>query len=188
MDQQLKKGIKIVGIACASFDRIKDKEVLVYGVVYRGAELVEGFMKCKVIVDGNDATEKIAEMIINSSHKEQLKIIITRGITIAGFNYIDLEKLYNLISLPVISVVDRIPDLVSIEEALTNLPDGFIRLGILKKYLPLKECHTSKGEDPVYVQFAGIEPEKVIKLLQEITIVGRIPEPIRVARLIATSL
>ncbi|MBN1328752.1 MAG: DUF99 family protein [Candidatus Heimdallarchaeota archaeon] len=185
---EMKKGIKIIGIACASFNRITDKEVPVIGAIYRGAELLEGVVKTTVAVDGEDGTEKIAEMICNSSHLKQLKLIITRGLTIAGFNYIDLEKLFELTQLPVISVVDRLPDMDEIANALTNLPNGEMRLTILQKYLPLLTCETSSNEEPVYIQMIGIETRQANKLLREITITGRIPEPIRAARLIALAL
>ncbi|HUT80824.1 MAG TPA: DUF99 family protein [Candidatus Bathyarchaeia archaeon] len=183
--QEMKKGIKIIGIACASFNRLTDKEVPVIGAIYRGTELLEGVLKTIVTVDGEDGTEKIAEMISTSTHWQQLKLIITRGLTIAGFNYIDLERLFELTNLPIISVVDRLPDMEDIANALTNLSNGEKRLAVLQKYLPPIICKTSKNEEPVYIQMIGIEPKQAIKLLREITIAGRIPEPLRVARLIA---
>ncbi len=188
MAQELKKGIKIIGIACASFNRLTDKAVSVIGAIYRGTKLLEGVLKTSVAVDGEDGTEKIAEMICSSTHWKQLKLVITRGLTIAGFNYIDLKQLFELTKLPVISVVDRLPDMTDIASALTHLSNGEKRLAILQQYLPPITCKTAKNEEPVYIQMVGIETKQAIKLLSELTITGRIPEPIRAARLIALAL
>ncbi|NHJ31647.1 MAG: DUF99 family protein, partial [Asgard group archaeon] len=124
MNKQLKKGIKIIGIACASFNREKDEKVSIIGAIYRGSLLLEGVLRNQVTVDGNDATNKIFEMIQQSTHQQQLKLIMTRGVTIAGFNYIDLEQLHQLTDLPIISVVDREPNMEKIAEALQKLPNG----------------------------------------------------------------
>lgn len=185
LNKHLKKGIKIIGVACASFNREEDATVPIIGAIYRGSLLLEGVLKSQVTVDGNDATEIIANMILKSPHQPQLKLIMTRGVTIAGFNYIDLEELYKKTDLPVISVVDREPNMEKITNALQKLPNGEKKLAVIKRN-GLPQAYTSSDEnEPIFVQFIGIESEEVTQLLKDITLVGRIPEPIRVARLIA---
>lgn len=183
----LKEGIKILGIACSSFDRLSDKTVTIFGAIYRGSELLEGVLKTTITVDGEDATEKIIEMIEKSTHKEQLKLILTRGVTIAGFNYIDMQKIFKKTSLPVISVVDRQPNMKDIKQALENLPNGENRYTIILNSGPTNEVKTSSNEEPVFINSIGLDQQIVFNLLKKITKVGRIPEPIRVARLIATA-
>ncbi|MGC9778070.1 MAG: DUF99 family protein [Candidatus Heimdallarchaeota archaeon] len=185
MNQQFKKGIKIIGIACSPFNREKDTLVTVIGAIYRGSLLLEGVLKTKVTVDGEDATDRIAKMIKQSSHYQQLKLIMTRGVTIAGFNYIDQTKLNDLTDLSVISVVDREPDLETIHAALKNLPNGEERYQIIMKNGPPKPMISSSNEEPIYVQYVNMNEEALAQLLKEITIAGRMPEPVRVARLIA---
>ncbi|MBK5114299.1 MAG: DUF99 family protein [Candidatus Heimdallarchaeota archaeon] len=185
MNKQLKKGIKIIGLACASFNREKDEKVSIIGAIYRGSLLLEGVLKNQITVDGNDATDRIVDMIQQSTHQHQLKLIMTRGVTIAGFNCIDLEQIHKRTGLPIISVVDREPNMEKITKALQNLPDGEKKLAILKKNgLPRPYISTVDNE-PIYVQFKGIKHEEVSQLLKDITLVGRTPEPIRVARIIA---
>jgi endonuclease V-like protein UPF0215 family len=183
----LKKGIKILGIACSTFDILSDKTATIFGVVFRGSELLEGVMKTTITVDGEDATEKIIEMIEKSSHKGQLKLIITRGVTIAGFNYIDMRKIFERTTLPVISVIDRKPNMNDIKKALENLPQSKKRSEAILNSGPLVEVKTSQKEEPVFIQSIGLENKIIANLLIKITKVGRIPEPIRVARLIATA-
>lgn len=185
LNPQLKKGIKIIGLACASFNREKDKNVPIIGAIYRGSLLLEGVLKSQVTVDGDDATDKIADMILQSSHQQQLKLIMTRGVTIAGFNYIDLEQLYKKSGLPIISVVDREPNMEKISKALRNLLDGEKKLAIIKRNGLPRAYISAENNEPIYAQFIGLKHEEISQLLKDVTLVGRIPEPIRVARLIA---
>ncbi|NHK32107.1 MAG: DUF99 family protein [Asgard group archaeon] len=165
-----------------------DRNVQVIGVIYRGSTLFEGLEKTTVQVDGEDATENIAKLICQSNHFKQLKVIMTRGVTIAGFNCLDLTSLSDYTSLPVISVVDREPDMDKIASALQNLPNGNHRLEILKRNGLPKPILSSIKEGPIFVQSCGLSEDEVIQIIQNATITGRMPEPIRVARLIAVAL
>lgn len=186
MVEFLKKGVKILGIACSSFDRMIDRKVPFVGVVIRGATILEGVMQSSITVDGEDATKKIVELVQNSTHKDQLKMIMTRGVTVAGFNYIDIKELFNLTSLPIISIVDHNPDMKKIRLAIQNVPNWEKRFEKISQQ-PIRAVQTTNNDEPVFVQSIGIEEKKIDKFLKEITIVGRIPEPIRVARLIASA-
>jgi len=181
----LKKGIKIIGIACSSFNREVDRTVTIIGAVFRGGELLEGVIKTTVTVDGDDATENIINMIKKSTHWQQLKLIMTRGVTIAGFNYLDLKAIFEQTTLPVISIVDREPSMEKISAALKNIPNGEKRLKIIETSGIPRAVYSAPKEEPVYIQNFGIETNEVIHLLQKTTKVGRLPEPLRVARLIA---
>lgn len=127
-------------------------------------------------------------MICNSIHFKQLKVIMTRGVTIAGFNYLDLALLSEKTALPIISIVDREPDMDKISAALQNLPNGDKRLEIIKKNGLPKPILSSPDEGPIFIQSFGITEDEVIRIVQNATVTGRIPEPIRVARLIAVAL
>lgn len=187
LTQQLKKGVKILGIACSSFNRLEDNFVQIFGVVYRGASLLEGVMKTSIEVDGEDATEKIQAMIEQSHHSKQLKLIMTRGITIAGFNYIDIRKLYEKTGLPVISVADREPNFEKIHSAIKNVTNWEERYKVITNSGLIREIQSSEEEEPVFIQSIGFKEEEIAAFLKKVTVVGRIPEPIRVARLIATA-
>lgn len=187
MSKTIKKGIKIIGIACSSFNREKDAEVKIIGTIYRGSELIEGILSTVVTVDGEDATIKIAEMITNSDHFKQLKIIMTRGVTIAGFNFIDLKKLFELTKLPIISIVDRKPNMEKITAALLNLENGNYRLQIIEQNgypIPLT---SNPQEESIFVQYVGLKQEEMESIITNSTLLGKIPEPLRAATLIAHS-
>ena len=59
---------------------------------------------------------------------------------------------------------------------------------ILKRNGLPKSILSSPEEEPVFVQSYGLSEEEAIQIIQNVTITGRMPEPIRVARLIAVAL
>ncbi|MFW9923832.1 MAG: DUF99 family protein [Candidatus Thorarchaeota archaeon] len=186
VDSPLKEGVKILGIVCTSFDRSVDRDVEIIGAIVRGASILEGVIKTRIAVDGDDATSKIIKLVKHSSHQYQLKMILTKGITIAGFNFIDIEKLYKETNLPVIAIIDRKPDLEEIKLAIKHVSNWETRYELIEKS-NIREVIIKIDEAPIYIQSIGYEEKELDKFLKKITIIGRIPEPIRIARLIASA-
>jgi endonuclease V-like protein UPF0215 family len=89
----VKPEIRILGVDDGVFTPHSEELVDVVGVVYRGGYWLDGFMHTRVRVDGLDATEKLAEMIIKSPHYPQLRVVMLNGVTLAGFNVVDILKL-----------------------------------------------------------------------------------------------
>ena len=58
----------------------------------------------KYAIDGLDATQKLADMINGSPHRHQLRLVMLNGVTFAGFNIVDIKKLYALTGLARYSV------------------------------------------------------------------------------------
>ncbi|MGA9387575.1 MAG: DUF99 family protein, partial [Candidatus Bathyarchaeia archaeon] len=100
----VKPEIRVLGVDDGVFTPHVKGFALIVGVVFRGGYWLDGVMHTKVRVDGLDATRKIASMIVNSPHHKQLRVIMLNGVTCAGFNVIDIEKLNAGTRLPVIAV------------------------------------------------------------------------------------
>ncbi|MEA2070078.1 MAG: DUF99 family protein [Asgard group archaeon] len=183
----MKERIKVLAIACSSFNRETQQQVPIIAVVYRGGELLEGVMQTKVEVDGEDATKKIIQLLEQTPHKQQIQMILTRGLILAGFNYIDMKILNEKTSLPIIAVVDHKPDMESIKTAIKNVSNWEKRYEKLTQITNLRQVQTSEKEQPVYVQSIGLPEKEIDRFLGKITNTGRMPEPLRVARLIATA-
>lgn len=77
--------------------------MLIVGVVFRGGCWLDGVRRTSVEVDGFDAVDKIATMILASPHKKQLRVIMLDGVTFAGFNVVDIRALNVKTRLPVIA-------------------------------------------------------------------------------------
>jgi len=106
----IKNEIRVIGIDDASFDRFRDKETLVIGVLYRGGQFMDGVITTEVKIDGDDSTKKISQMITNSKFLKQTKYLLLDGIAVGGFNVIDVKRLHEKTGLPVIVITRKYPD------------------------------------------------------------------------------
>jgi len=84
--RSVKEEIRILGIDDGPFlPRTKTKAVVIR-VVFRGKDFIDGLIKTEVSVDGLDSTGILGEIIKKSKHKEQTRVIMLNGVTIAGCN------------------------------------------------------------------------------------------------------
>jgi endonuclease V-like protein UPF0215 family len=162
--------------------------VPVVGVVFRGGYWLDGVMHTRVRVDGFDATDKIASMILNSPHYKQLRVVMLNGVTFAGFNVVDIKELNEKTRLPVITVTRDKPDLKEIRAALRNLPKSEERWKTILNTGETFEVPTRTKSEKVYVQIAGILEEDAKKILRLTSTRSSIPEALRVAHLIASGI
>jgi len=163
------------------------QRVLVVGTVYRGGEFMEGAITCHVDKDGSDATDVLANAICGSRFYPQLRVVMTDGLTFAGFNVLDITELSRRTSLPVIAVMRDMPDMNAIEQALENLPEGEARLRTLQSAGEPVPVTSQRGENPVHVQFAGIERADAEEIVRMSATRSRVPEPLRAAHIFASA-
>ncbi|MDT7858845.1 MAG: DUF99 family protein [Candidatus Aenigmarchaeota archaeon] len=182
----VKEEIRILGIDDGPFTN-NDKEVIVVGVIFRGGNFLDGVLRTYVVVDGLDATEKLSKMINSSRHKNQLKVIMLDGITLGGFNIVDLKELYNETKIPIIVINRRMPDLKSIKKALEkNFLDFEKRWKMILNAGKIKQLKLEKFS--IYYQNIGLEDEEAEEIIILSTKHAQIPEPLRVAHLIASGI
>lgn len=186
--RSIKPEIRVLGVDDGVFIPYNKGYADVVGVVFRGGYWLDGAMRTEVEVDGLDATEKIASMIIASPHYQQLRVIMLNGITFAGFNIVDIKELYNKTKLPVIAVTRDKPDMEEIKKALENLPEKERRWQAILNAGELLTVQTREGEEPVYMQIAGITRSDAEKIVKITSTRSNIPEPLRVAHIVASGL
>jgi len=184
----VKPEIRVVGIDDGVFTPHSNELVNVVGIVYRGGYWLDGFMHTKVRVDGLDATEKLAEMITSSPHYPQLRVIMLNGVTLAGFNVVDIEELSQRVKLPVVAVTRDKPDFDDIKKALQNLSHSEERWRAIEKAGKMIKVQTRNGEEPVYVHVAGLSEEDAKRILKSTSTRSNVPEALRVAHIIASGL
>ena len=186
--RRVKPEIRILGVDDGVFVPHSKGVATVVGIVYRGGHWLDGVMQTEVKIDGMDATKKIASMITASPHYDQLRVIMLNGVTFAGFNVVDIQKLFERVRLPVITVTREKPDFDNIRKALRNLPEYEKRLEAMENAGKLIEVHTRDAEQAVYMQIMGILEKDAKKILKSTSTRSNIPEALRVAHIIASGL
>ena len=186
--RNVKPEIRVLGIDDGVFTPHSNELVDVVGVVYRGGYWFDGFMHTRVHVDGLDANEQLAEMIVRSPHLGQLRVVFLNGVTLAGFNVVDIEALWRETGLPVVAVARDKPDFVDIRKALQNLSHSERRWDAIEKAGEMFGVHTREGEQPVYAHAAGLSEAVARRILKSTSTRGNVPECLRVAHLIASGL
>jgi endonuclease V-like protein UPF0215 family len=182
----IKPEIRVLGVDDGVFIPHTKHLVLVVGVVFRGGYWLDGVMHTRIRVDGFDATSKIASMIIASPHWKQLRVIMLNGITFAGFNVVDIKKLFSKTKLPVIAVTREKPDFSEIRKALMHLPKSEQRWKAILDAGEIFEVSTRSKSEKIYVHAYGILEEDARKILRLTSTRSNIPEALRVAHLVAS--
>jgi endonuclease V-like protein UPF0215 family len=108
--------------------------------------------------------------------------VLLGGITFAGFNIVDIHGLAARLERPVLVVARRRPRLEKIRRALSNLPRAERRWALLER------AGAMEPAGPVMVQRAGLSLADAQGLLAATTLHGNLPEPLRLAHLIAGGL
>jgi uncharacterized protein len=182
----IKPEIRILGVDDGKFVPHTTGTTIVVGVVFRGGNSIDGAMHTYVEIDGFDSTDKIARMITSSPHSKQLRLVMLNGITFAGFNVVDIKKLNLMTGLPIIALTDDKPNLEAIQAALKNLPFAKNRW---KTVLDAGEIHevNCKGK-ALFLVMSGVSLVDAQKIIKLTSVTGCIPEPLRVAHLIASGI
>jgi endonuclease V-like protein UPF0215 family len=181
----IKPEIRVLGVDDGIFVPHSKGFAIVVGVVFRGGYWLDGAMSTRIEVDGFDSTEKMADMIMNSPHYKQLRVIMLDGVTFAGFNVVDMRKLNQKTKLPVVAVTRDRPDFSEIHEALKNLPSPAKRWKAVLGAGEIFEVNT-RGRKMVYMEISGIAEEDARKILKLTSTRSSVPEALRVAHLIAS--
>ncbi len=184
----IKREIRVLGVDDGIFVPHNAGKVVVVGVAYRGGYWLDGVVRTEVTIDGVDATEKIAEMIRKNPQYNELRVVMLNGITFAGFNVVDINKLFKMVNLPIISVVRVKPDLKKIKKALENLTECERRWQAVKSAGKIIQVQTRKPGEAIYIQAAGISREDAEKVLKITSTRSSVPEALRVAHIIASGL
>jgi hypothetical protein len=172
----------VVGFDDAPFPPGHRGDVAVVGAVF-AAERLDGVLLGRVRRDGANATARLAELVGGSRFAGHVQLVMLQGIALAGFNVVDAPGLARRLGTPVLVVARRAPHLAAIERALL----GRVRGGA-RKWALVRGLGPMERVGAVYVQRVGLTPEEAARVVARFAIHGHIPEPLRVAHLIAGAL
>lgn len=158
----------------------------VVGVLMRAGTYVEAVMRTRVAVDGDDATMALVNMVAKSRYADAVQVLMLDGVSFGGFNVVDLDAVRDALGVPVLTVTRDPPDKPAIEAALRkHFPDAERRLALLQRH-PLERVETAHS--PVWVKRVGLGEQDARDLVRATTVRGAIPEPLRLAHLIAAAI
>ncbi|MBW4692570.1 MAG: DUF99 family protein [Lyngbya sp. HA4199-MV5] len=177
---RLRRTIRVIGFDDAPFVRRANDPVAVAGVVCAGTRF-EGMVWTQVQPDGWDATERLTQTLLHSKFLPQVHLVLLDGISLAGFNVVDLPLLAKQLDRPCVSVMRRLPRMSAIEFAIRRLPESEHRLAILQR---AGKIH---ADPPFYFQVCGADPIAIAAALKQLTDRGYVPEALRLAHLITTA-
>jgi endonuclease V-like protein UPF0215 family len=181
----MKTQVRVLGIDDGPF-AFGDERVAVVGVVVRIPSYVEGVLVTEVEVDGTDATDQLVKALQNSRFREGLALVMIDGVALGGFNVVDIAAVHAKTGVPIMTVTRKEPDLEAMERALVaRFPDWPERMAVIQR-APLERIETS--HKPLYVLREGINATDARDLIRGSTVRGALPEPLRIAHLMATAL
>jgi hypothetical protein len=138
-----------------------------------------------VQVDGLDSTDVILHLLKGT----QTDVIFLSGVSFAGFNIVDSRRLHNALHVPIIIVAREKPDNASVRRALKkHFTDWKRRWELVRTLGRIHAFASSQSEQPLHFEAVGIPAAQARKIIQAYCVTSRVPEPIRVAGIMAKGL
>jgi endonuclease V-like protein UPF0215 family len=177
-----KKGIRVLGIA-ESFNRAQEHSVLA-GIVMRADLLIDGIAFSRATVGGMDATAAVLRLV-RSLERADINLLLVNGCVISWFNIIDLNDVYQRLQLPLICITYE--DSEGLEAHIAKHFVGAERDSRLEAYQRLNQRAPLqlRSQYTVFIRCLGITPADAEAVLNKFTLQGKLPEPVRVAKLAA---
>jgi len=173
-----KKGLRVLGIAESYSGRTTST---LAGIVMRKDLVIDGSAFSRITVGGMDATDVVLAMV-RSLDRRDIGAVMLSGCVIAFFNIIDPEKVCTGTGLPLVCVTYE--ESAGLEgEIRHHFPGDDSRLAAYRK-LGERTVYALPG-GTVYLRSWGIGTGDAGRLVAAFTSQGKVPEPLRVARICA---
>ena len=177
-----KKGVRVFGVA-ESFTKNSTFSTL-GGVVLRRDMLIDGVVLGRALVGGDDATKQIISMF-KKLDRSDVNCIMINVFIISLYNFVAVEEILETTGIPVIGVTykdsqgieDRFFDRFARSEAVRRV-EAYRKLGN-------RERITLKTGMAAYIRSWGMSSAKSLHILNSFINQGKIPEPLRIARLVS---
>lgn len=200
-----KAAMNVLGFDDGPFERDHRGDVLLVGAVCAGTRL-DGVVSGRVRRDGADATRKMIELVRCSQFAAHVRAVMLQGIAVAGFNVVDIHELSDVLGVPVLVVTRRPPDMDAVRRALFSdaprqrprVPGAARKWALIERAGVVEPLGTSRramrreaptglrpGTQRLWIQRAGLSIDAARRLVGDTTLHGNVPEPIRLAHLIA---
>jgi endonuclease V-like protein UPF0215 family len=175
----MRRGIRVVGVDDGPAPKRRGAAVFVAAPVVRATGELDGLLTTGVRRDGWNATAQLKALLGASRFLPQIHAVMLDGIALGGLNVVDIRDLSASLWLPVITVMRHRPDVRGFRAAVERLPRPARRWALVERAGPVHRA------GPIYFQCVGADADWARALLAQTTLNGNLPEPIRLAHLIA---
>ena len=178
--------LNVVGVDDGAFSPIKTarEPALLLAVLLRRSR-IRGVRVGTIQVDGTDARTVLKSLV----RTLRLDLVMLSGISFAGFNIIDISRLADELKKPVIAISGDLPDNRAVRKALKDhFVDWEMRWRCVRSAGRLYTCKPLKDEPKLYFEVKGATPGYARAVISKTAMISRLPEPIRVARILAKGL
>jgi len=179
-----KKGLRCLAIA-ESFTPNSLKSIL-SGIVMRRDFIIDDFVFGSATLGGDDVTNSILKMY-DELQRPDVSYVLISGLIVSMYNIVDIKKLFDSLRIPIIGVSYN--DSLGIEDALKHhFPNSFeSKISEYHKLGKREKISLQTGHD-VFIRSEGCTLIDVEHLLNDLTLHGSVPEPVRVSKLLAKKL
>jgi len=169
----------VIGFDDGPFLRSHRGAVRIVGAVCARTRL-DGVVSGFVSRDGSNSTARVIELIQRSQFARSVRAVLLQGVAFAGFNVVDVVALYETLDVPVLVVMRRLPRLAPMRAAIFAHTRGAAR-----RWNLIQRAGEVERLGSICVQRIGIDRDATAALLRATTLQGNLPEPLRLAHLIA---
>ena len=179
-----KQGIRGLAIA-ESFSQTSKKSIL-SGIVMSTDLVIDGFVMGHSTVGGDDATDTILSMY-EELDRPDVSFLLISGIVISLYNIVDVKRISEKTGLPVIGVTYQ--ESSGIDDAIKyHFPESYESKLAEYSKLGTREKITLHTSHNLYIRNEGCTVLEAKQLLDKMTLQGSIPEPLKIAQLLANTL
>ena len=177
-----KRGIRALGIS-ESFKKEIERKSILGGVVMRSDLIVDGLLFGAATLEGDDATDAILSMF-RRLNRNDINVIILSGVVISLYNIIDIDRVGQETGIPIICITFEESD--GLEQPIKHhFPEKWEKKVEEYKKLGGREIIHLKTGYQLFVRTHGLDIDGTKKVLDKFTLQGAVPEPVRLARLLA---
>jgi len=178
-----KKAIRVLGVA-ESFSENERVSTLA-GVVMRSDLVIDGFGLGRTTVSGSDAARSIVALF-RSLNRNDINALLLSGSVLSLYNVVDVDYVCSKVETPVVALTFSKSKSDLAKNVCNRFPENEAerKIKLLEK-LGVPERIELKTGYPIFVRTSGISGDDAKRLLDRFTLQGGIPEPVRVAKLLA---
>jgi endonuclease V-like protein UPF0215 family len=174
-----KRGLRALGIAESFSGRSRSTMA---GVVMRKDLRVDGVALARLTVGGMDATDAVLGIIATLARRD-INLVMVSGSVVAWYNILDPGAVAESSGLPVIVVTYEASEGLE-GDILHHFPGDRERLEAYRRLGERTPVMLGEGRE-IFIRATGISQGDAAAILRGFTKDGKVPEPLRVARLVA---